>query len=227
MANEFAHTHTDDPCKLATAGDIVLVSASGGIRRDFVEMLSEKGIYIPDAAVKTKPVEEFQIEYELRDSTLTIPLGAYINSAYLMTALNVQSASDKYPTVSLTVVKFSATDKLLTASSAGTLSASSIDIAGGFGLVNKFGATITRGISSTLSVSMQAAERLEETSGDYLAAGYVQYGFKQELSFESYSAIGSGETITGIADANVTSRDKKTGRDGWETHAASCFVYMA
>ncbi len=228
MASEFAHLHTDDPLGLATAGDIVLVNVSGGIRRDFVEMLSEKGIYVPAAAQAIKPVEEFQVEYELRSTALTVPLGQLVNGSYLVTALSAQSDSGKYPTVTVTVIKFSATNKLLTSVLAETVSSAlSQDITGGFGLVNKYGVSGTiRGISSSMSISMQAAERMEETSGDYLQSGYVQYGFKREVTIESYTEVGSGATVSGVSGAKVTARDTKTARDGYKTFSVSYFEYL-
>lgn len=223
---DFAHLHTDDVTGLATAGDIVLVDISGGAKRDFVEMLSEKGIYIPAAAKSIKPVEEYQISWELRSSDLEIPLGALVNTSYLFTALSVSCDSGKYPTVNGTVIKFSNDNKFIAALSAGTVGgALSETISGGFGLVNKFGVTGTiRGLSSSMSISMQAAERMEEESGDYLQDGYVQYGFKKEVTIESYTQVNES---TGLPSGAVwTNRPTKTSREGFKIFTTDFFLYL-
>ena len=227
MSNEIFHSSAADPFGLAIDNDIVLRSVSGGRRRDFVELMSAAGIYIPAAAQEIKPVEEFTVEYELYDSTLTLPLGALVNTDMLITAVSANSDSMKRPTVSVTGIRFSATDKVLASLTAGAvLDALTIDIEGGFGVVNKYGATVTRPISSTMSISMQIAERYAEESGDYLANGYVQYGFKRTVGFESYTIVGEAGTITGVDGAKVTSRDKKTSSEGWETYSVNYFEYL-
>lgn len=214
---QFAHAHTDDPLGLAIAGDIVLVDVSGGVRKNYVEMMSELGIYIPSAAHEIRPVTEYQISYELRSSTLTVPLGVLINTDYVITALAAASKSDGYPNVNATVIKFSSPDKYLAPATA----PSAIAISGGFGLVNKWGLTSTDGISSNMSISMQSVDALEETSGDYLEDGYTQYGFKQDVTFESYSLIASVPS-----GGKLVSRDAKTGRNGLKTHSLNFFKYL-
>lgn len=214
---QFAHAHTDDPLGLATAGDIVLVDVSGGERKNYVEMLSELGVYIAAAAQAIRPVEEYQVQYELRSSTLTIPLGALINTNYAVTGLQVGCGSEKYPSVSANIIKFSNANKYLAPVSV----PSAIAITGGFGLVNKWGATVTGGISSTMSISMQSVDALEETSGDFLEDGYCQYGFKQDVTIESYNLVSSLGT-----GAKVTSRDAKTGRNGLKTFSVQFFKYL-
>lgn len=216
---DFAHAHTDDPLGLATAGDIVFAGKTGGVRKNYVEMLSELGVYIAAAAQEITPVEEFQLSYELRSSSLVVPLGSLINTNYVVTGLSAESGSKQRPTVNVNVIKFSAPGKYL----APVTSPGSITIVGGFGLVNKWGATVTRGISSSMTVSMQKPDdRLEETSGDYLAEGYTQYGFKQEVSIEAYDAI----TTLGTGAKKTASDDGNTSRDGWKIYSVSFFKYL-
>lgn len=222
MANQFAHAHTDDPLGLATASDIILVSVSGGVRKEWVEVLSELGVYIKDTTLTPKaikPVEEFTIEYEVRKSSLVIPLGVMINTNYLITSVSAKSDSGSYPTARATVIKFSNANKLLATPSA----PGDLTIVGGYGLVNKWGATVTGGISASTSVSMQQVEALEETSGDYMEEGYVQYGFKQEITIESYTALSDANCGTAT---HVTSRDTGTGRDKLKTFSVSFFKYL-
>ena len=222
MAMQFAHAHGDDPLGLATASDIILVSKSGGVRKEWVEVLSELGVYIKDAALTPfaiKPVDEFTIEYEVRKASLVIPLGVMVNTDYLVTAVSAKSDSSSYPTARVTVIKFSNANKLLATPSA----PGSLTVVGGFGLVNKWGATVTGGISASTSVSMQMVEAMEETSGDYLQEGYCQYGFKQEITIESYTAL--TDENCGAA-THVTSRDTATGRDKLQTFSVSFFKYL-
>lgn len=222
MANQFAHAHTSDPLGLATASDIILVGVSGGVRKEWVEVLSELGVYIKDAALTPfaiKPVEEFTIEYEVRKSSLVIPLGVMVNTNYLVTSASAKSDSSSYPTASVTVIKFSNVNKLLATPSA----PGDLTVIGGFGLVNKWGATVTGGISASTSISMQQVEAMEETSGDYMQEGYVQYGFKQECTIESYTVLSDANCGTGT---HVTSRDTGTGRDKLKTFSVSFFKYL-
>lgn len=215
---QFAHLHTDDPLGLATAGDIVLADLQGGDKVSFVEMLSELGIYIPDAAQAIKPVTEKRITYELRSSTLTIPLGVLVNTSWLVTALSVGCNSSGRPTVNVTAIQFSDPSKYM----APPVVPDPIEIVGGFGLVNKWGCTTNDdGISSSMSISMSQSEAMEETSGDYLEEGYLQYGFKQDVTLEAFSAI------TPPVGAKVTDADNATSkRDGRKTYSTKFFVYL-
>jgi hypothetical protein len=70
---------------------------------------------------------------------------------------------------------------------------------------------------------MQSIDRLEETSGDYLEDGYLQYGWKQNVTIESYSeytALPTGAIVTDESTAEAKSRD------GWNTFSVTFFNYL-
>lgn len=215
---DFHHAHTDDPLGLADETGIILVDKNGGVRKDFVEMLAADGRFIAAAVVELKPVEEYQLTYELRDAGgLTLAFGVAVNTNYILTAGSVKCGSGAYPTVDVTALKPSNINKL----KAYTGAAIELAVAGGFGMVNKFGATFSKGISSGASVSMQTAEAMEETSGDYLEAGLYYYGFKLEATAEAYDSI----TLP-VGAFSGQPLDTKTSRDGWKTYAAAWWQYL-
>jgi hypothetical protein len=212
----FAHAHTDDPLGLATAATIILTDVRGGERNQFVEVFDATAAYLAAAAQAIKPIEEWQIDYEiLATGSLVVALGSLVNIDYLVTGLSANSRSDGYPTASLTAIKLSSAAKFV---ATGT---GSITVTGGFGLVNKLEATFSKGISSSLSLSMQTAEALEETSGDYLDEGYTLYGMKKECQVEAYDAI----TIP-VAGKQTASDLANSGRTAWGTQTASWFEYI-
>lgn len=212
----FALTAGDDPLGKATAGDIVLTSVSGGAKKNYVEMLAENGVYIKDAAKSITPITEKQISYELRSSSLTIPLGALIDD-WVVTSLSASCTSRGYPTVSVTAIKFSSNAKYKTPPAA----PGSVTIAGGFGVVDKFGATADKCISSQMSVQMQSADRMADSDADYMDEGYTQYGFKKTVTVECYS------TPEVSADGLVTEDDGGSmGRTEWGTQRLSFFEYL-
>lgn len=214
-----AHISTSDPLSLASAGVINLVDLTPSTPRSFHEVLLSNGKY-KSAALKTlKPLDQWEITYELLDTaSLVIPLGVAVNVSYLVTALSCSCAPDKYPEVKVTVIKPSNANKIKAYGSA-----ISYTFTGGFGIVNKFGATSTNAfISSSLSISMQSLEAMEETTGDFLEGGLYKFGFKEETSFEAYAAI---TYAAAHATPNKPTTPKET-RDGWQVYPASFWKYL-
>ncbi len=211
-------TQTADPFGLGVIDDdgIVVTDIVGGPRREQVEVLAGNAKYIEDAVVNLRPIEEWSVSYELRVGTLTVPFGALLNSAYLVTSFSASTSSDGYPTASVTAIKPSAAGMIKAYPASVTLG-----IGGGFGVVEKFGMTSASSFISTgVSISMLTAEAMHETSGDFETAGIYHYGFKQEVTGEAYA------TITLPGDARLTDSDTREGRDSWTTYAASWWRYL-
>jgi hypothetical protein len=213
------HIASTDPLGIGsiTGGPINIVDISGGPRKDFHEVLASNGKYIESAVKAMKPVEEWSIQYELLDTaSFSVAFGALVNTNYLVTSLAASCSPDNRPTLTVTALKPSAAGKVKAYASAVTFA-----MTGGFGIVDSFGATSTGAfLSSSCSISMQTLEAMDETSGDYLDDGIYHYGFKKEVSVEAY------EAITEPADSYVTDEDQREGRDGWEIHAKSFWLYL-
>jgi hypothetical protein len=211
----FAHTSATDPLGLATDNVIVLTDQNGGDAREHVEVLNAAAQYVTAATTAIKIRTEGRSAYELlATARLVVDFGVAINTHYIATGLTAQYTSEGYPTAEVTWIKFSAIAKYLATGSG------QITLTGGFGLVEKFGATFAQGISSRLSVSMMNSEAMAETSGDFLDAGYTHYGLKCEYTVEAYDAI----TIP--AGAVPAGTDSKTGRTAWGTFSKSWFTYL-
>lgn len=197
---------------------INIVDVSGGPRSDFLEVLAGKGQFILSAVKALRPVEEWSIQYELLDgAALSLAFGVAVNTNYLITSFNAACGPDAYPTVNLTCVKPSSAAKIKPYA----FNAITLALAGGMGIVEKFGATAAEAfVSSSCNVSMRELEAMGETDGDYLAAGLYRYGFKKEVSVEAYGAI------TEPVNAKVTTSDQRESREGWKTFAKSFWLYM-
>lgn len=214
------HITSSDPLNLASAGVINLKKLTPTTPRNYVEPLLSSGLFSAGGLKMIKPLEQWDIIYELLDTaSLTIAFGAAINTNYLVTAFQCSCGPDKYPEVTLTVIK---------PSSASMIKAygSSIDITvvGGFGLVNVYGATAAADfLSSQCSVSMQSLEGMDETSGDFMVDGIYRYGFKQECSAEAYGAI----TIPGTAHASPNAPSTPTeSAEGFQIYSAAWWTYL-
>jgi hypothetical protein len=213
------HITTADPLGLASAGVINLKSLTPSTPRSYVEVLLASGKYSA-AAIKTiKPLEQWDITYELLDTaSLVVHLGVVVNTNFLVTAYSCNCGPEKYPEVNLTVIK---------PSSAGMIKAGTdktITAVGGFGIVNKWGATSTKSfISSGCTISMQSLEAMHETSGDFMAAGIYRFGFKQECQAEAYAAIVT--PVGAHATPNAPTTPKETA-EGWQSYQASWWTYL-
>jgi hypothetical protein len=141
-----------------------------------------------------------------------------VNTNFLVTAYSCNCGPEKYPEVSLTVIK---------PSSAGMIKAGTdktITAVGGFGIVNKWGATSAKSfISSGCTISMQSLEAMHETSGDFMAAGIYRFGFKQECQAEAYAAIVT--PVGAHATPNAPTTPKETA-EGWQSYQASWWTYL-
>lgn len=214
------HISSDDPLDLAEAGVINLTGINWSQSKGYVEILSPAGLYLAAALKATKPLDQVQVDYELlANASLTVALGALINTDYLISAITCACGPDKYPAVSVTAIKPSAPGLVKEYGSAIDLT-----FAGGFGIVNKFGATSASAfVSSNCSISMQQLEAMHETSGDFLADSIYRYGFKQEVSCEAYGAIVI--PVGAHASPNAPASPKET-REGWQIYSASFWTYL-
>ena len=210
-----------DPLGIGTldgSNGINVVDISGGDRNDFHEVLAGNGKFIESAVQVLRPREEWSIEYELlTGGSFSLAFGAAVNTDYLVTSFSANTSPDVRPTVSVTVVKPSSAAKI----KAYFGSAISQALTGGFGIIEKWGCTSTAAFtSSSGTITMQTAESMEETSGDYLDGGILHYGFKKEVSVEAYA------TLTLPGTAHQPTGDIRRSRDGWKVFAASFWQYM-
>ena len=214
------HISSDDPLDFADAGVINLVSITPSTPRQFVEVLLASGKYDADNLKQIKSLEQWDLSYELLDGAdLDLVFGVAVNTSYLLTVASLDCGPDKYPILNVSCIKPSNANKIKAYGSGIT-----VTVAGGFGMVNKHGATATAAfLSSQMSVSMQTLEAMEETSGDFMEGGIYHFGFKQECSAEAYSAI----TIPAGAHAqtNAPTTPRET-REGWQIYPAAWWLYL-
>lgn len=218
-----ADVHVASACPLGIgtldgSNGINIVDISGGARKDYHEVLAGKGQFIQSAVKALRPVEEWAIQYELLDGgAFSLAFGVPVNTSYIVTSFSASCGPDVRPTVNVTALKPSAAAKIKSYA----LGAVSVSLTGGFGIIEKWGATSTDAfVSSSCNITMQTLEAMEETSGDFLSAGIYHYGFKKEVSIEAYGAI------TLPANSQDPSQDSRESRDGWKTYAASFWQYM-
>lgn len=213
------HITSADPLGLASAGVIDLESITPSTPRSFVEMLLASGKYSASAVKAIKPLDQFDIVYNLMDTaSLTVAFGVAVNTNFLITSFSCSSGPEKYPQVKLTAIKPSNAAMIKAYASAISLTA-----VGGFGIVNKWGATAAAAmISSECSISMQNLDAMDETSGDFMTAGIYRFGFKQECQVEAYGAI-TMPTHHGAPNAPTTPKQSAA---GWQSYMASWWKYM-
>jgi hypothetical protein len=212
---EMTYFAPTDLLDLADGTNVILAGNGGGARKQYVEVFAATGAYIADAAVATRPHDEFTVEYELVGGSLVLNVGEAVNTDYFITGISANCGSEQYPRVSVTFLKFSAANLFNSGSKKAT-----ITITGGFGVVNLFGATAEGAISSSLSLTTQQVETLASTSGDYQEGGYAIYGLKQECQIESTTAISLP------ADGKETSSDERASSTGAKTYSKSWFEYL-
>lgn len=214
------HITATDPLGLASAGVINLKSITPTTPRSYVEILLSSGKYSAAAVKKIKPLEQFDIVYELLDTaSLTVAFGVAVNTNFLISSFSCASGPEKYPEVTISCIKPSSATLIKAYSGSVSLTA-----VGGFGIVNKWDATAASAmISSQCSVSMQSLDAMDETTGDFLLGGIYRFGFKQECQVEAYGAI----TIPAGAHAkpNEPSTPKQTA-EGWQTYQGSWWKYL-
>jgi hypothetical protein len=214
------HITSTDPLGLGSAGVINVKSITPSTPRSYSEVLLSSGKYKANALKVLKPLEQWEIVYELLDTaSLTLAFGVAVNTSYIITAGNCVCGPDKYPLATVTCIKPTNINMLKTSSAGATLVC-----LGGHGIVNKWGATAADAfISSNSSVSMQTLDSMDETSGDFLVGGLYYFGYKQEMSFEAYGAI------TAPAGAHATPNKPTTPKEsaeGWQIYPASFWKYL-
>jgi hypothetical protein len=214
------HISTTDPLGLADAGVVNLISITPSQSKTFAEVLESAGKYIAAAIKTTQPLDQFECVYELLDDAdVDVVLGVAFNTSYLVTAVSCSCGPDKYPQLTVTAIKPSSAG-MIKANGAGI----TLNFVGGFGIVNKFGATAASAfISSQSSVSMQSLEAMDETSGDFLADGIYRFGFKEECSVEAYGVITAPTGATAIPNQPATPKES---REGWQVYSASWWTYL-
>jgi hypothetical protein len=214
-----AHITSTDPLGLASAGIINLKSITPSTPRGYVEVLLADGKYSPTALKVIRPLEQWDIVYELLDTaSLVLNFGVAFNTAFLLTAASCTCGPEAYPQVTVTAIKPSSAGMI----KAGT--SKSLTCAGGFGIVNKWGATSALSfISSSCSISMQAIDAMHESTGDFLVDGLYRYGFKQECQAEAYAAIVA--PVASHAFPNAPATPKETA-EGLQVYSASWWTYL-
>jgi hypothetical protein len=215
------HVTSADPLGLGTldgSNGINVVAINGGPVRQFHEVLAGNGKYIGSAVKILKPIEEWTVDYELLDgASFSLAFGVLVNSSYLVTAFSASHGAENRPTVSVTAMKPSAAN-LIKAYAGGAVS---VTLAGGFGIVEKWGATAAAAfLSAQCSISMQTLEGMDETSGDFMVGGIYHYGFKKEVSVEAYGAI------TVPAGSHYGESKKRQGRDQIQIYSTPFWSYM-
>lgn len=215
------HITSADPLDFAEEGVIELVSIKPSTPRSYAEVPNSAGKYIAAALKVLKPLEQWDITYRLLDTaSLVLTFGVAVNTNYLLTAGACSCGPDKYPEVTVTAIKPSSAAMI----KAYVGAAITQTFVGGFGIVNKFGATSTASfISSQCSISSQALEAMHETSGDFEADSLYRYGFKQECNATAYAAIVIPVAAHATPNAPATPTENEA---GFQTYEASWWTYL-
>ena len=220
------HIGTADPLGLATTNGVIhLVGLRGGPNKEFHEVLGGAGKYRTDGIVVLRPVEVWQISMELLDTaSLTLTFGVAVNTNYLITGASVNCVNSDYPQVTVDVIKPSAPNLIKAYSGSVTLV-----VGGGFGVVNKFGATSAKDFaSSSCTIEMQSIDIAKETAtgetapkvSDYAVGGIYRYGFKESCTAQAHAAI-----VT-PGGAYVPEQPIEEARDNVRLWNASWWKYM-
>ncbi len=219
------HVVTADPLEIGTVDGIIhLIGVRGGPQKEFHEVMGGAGKYRSDGVVVLRPVGVYQISYELlAGASLTLAFGVAVNTNYLITGANVNCADSDYPQVTVDVLKPSAAN--LIAAYSGTIE---LTVAGGFGVVNKFGSTSTGGFAaSSCSIEMLAIDVPNEVASgspatsDYCVGGIYRYGFKKSCTAQARGAL----ILPGTARATEPATIEES-RDGVKLYNASWWEYM-
>lgn len=215
-----AHLTETDPLDLADPGVINLIGYTPSTPRGILEALDSSGKGIPSAIKELKPLDQFELVYQLLDTaSLVLPLGVAVNTDYLITAISCKCGPDKYPEVNVTVIKPSAATLIKAYSGSIT-----VTLVGGMGVVNKFGATSTASfVTSDCSISMQSLDAMNETSGDFETDGIYRFNFKEEVTCEAYAAITAPAGAHAITNEPAT---PKQSPDGWQIYSKSFWTYL-
>lgn len=180
---DFALLHTDDPLGLATASNIVLTDVNEELVKQLVDVLSEQSVPIAASAKLVRGIWTLRTSYELVDDTITLPLGVNVGEdGYRISAIQAQCSEEGYPTVNVTSVKPEAGTFGDTPGTYGSLT-----VAGGYGVVELFGATCTQPQSSSCSISSQQA--IASVGGVIQTAGLVLFAYRKECSLEGFSDV--------------------------------------
>jgi hypothetical protein len=217
---DFALAAADDPLGLAS-GVIQLVSVEDNAVKEYSETLGDNARWIDAAAKVLRPRREGTCSYELLDTaSLVLAFGAAVNTNLVITSASVNMSSTSRPTVQVGWMRPSNINKLKAYPTAITLT-----VAGGFGVVSNFGATIAdsqAAVSSTCSIEMQTADAGLGADADYLQAGLYYYGFKKSCTLQAYGAI----TIPSAGKETSKSNAAAVSRDGWKVFSAAWWEYM-
>lgn len=211
---------TDDPLGLATAGDIILVNKTAGVKNSFVEAAAETGKY-KQAAVKTiRPYTEHTLEYELRSSNLVLPFGAAVATDYVIFGCSVSQSNQAYVKVSVNVRKYTSIAMFDATNSPDV----TVTVTGGFGVVDVTGWTLT-GCPQVANYSVAGEETgtLHATSGDFCTGGILLHRLKKTWHIET-----TGTVSTPLTNCNLTSPLEVRGDNSGELHITSVdgFIYL-
>lgn len=211
---------SDDPLGLATAGDIILVSKTSGVKNSFVEAAAETGKY-KQAAVKTvRPFTEYTLEYELRSSNLVLPFGAAVATDYVIFGCSVSQSNQAYVRVSVNVRKYT----LIAMFDATSSPDVTVTVTGGFGVVDVTGWTLT-GCPQVANYSVAGEETgtMHATSGDFCTAGVLLHRLKKTWHIET-----TGTVSTPLTNCNLTAPLDVRGDNSGELHITSVdgFIYL-
>ncbi len=215
------HVTSADPLGIGTldgSNGINIVNIAGGPERQFHEVLAGNGKFIQAAVKILKPIEMWTIDYELLDAaSFSLAFGVLVNSNYLVSAFQANCGAEVRPTISVSAMKPSAAN-LVKAYAGGAVV---VTMAGGFGIVEKWGATSAgQMVSSSCNISMQTLEGMNETSGDFDVGGIYHYAFKKNVSIEAYGAI------TPPALSHYGESKKREGRDGIQIYSMPFWYYL-
>jgi len=214
------HITSTDPLDYADPGVIELVSIKPSTPRSYAEAINSEGKALAAALQILKPLEQWDLVYRLHDTAaLDVMFGVAVNTSYLVMAASLSCSPDKQPLLTITAIKPSNAAMIKANGTGFTFS-----VVGGFGIVNKHGATSTASfISSQASVSVQMLEAMHETTGDFETDGIYQFVPKLEAQVTAYAAITTPVGAHATPNAPTTPTETE---DGWQVFEASFWTYL-
>lgn len=211
----FGHAAADDPLGLATDDGIVLVDVNEVLNQSIVDVLDHSGVLLTGsgAVVPIEGIYTLTCQYELQKTGgISVALNSDIGTTYRVFGINANCSSRTFPTVSVTALKPGA-GSFATVLAAGSCS---VAIAGGFGVVNLWGATCASPISSSLSISAQQASAISGTTGVILTAGLAVFGWRKDCTLEGF--VAPTLALSGVYES---ASSEKTSRDGFQIFSKS------
>lgn len=206
-----------DYFNIADDSNIVLQESSGGLRKAWVEVVKSTGEFLKnDNAPKSMDFKyEYTATYRLVSGSVNITLGGIANTDYLVSGFSVQQSNKDYPQLTLNGVRYTSPGIIYQ-------NIATINILGGFGIVDVFGHTGQGENFEATAATANGGGTLVECHdhvGNVLAAKLIQHKFDITLDV-------LGELPSLAEGYHESSQDSKKVNADFQTHSRAAFKYI-